>query len=976
MLKVLAKGWTALTTLAVAALAGLMVSGSVASVSGPVIEFQVEELQRVYWHVILDYGGPAVPGPVAGEVEINGEGEGFGALAARAASRAVAEAGTAWRAAEALLARGCFSDAVAVGSASVRIFDNTVDLAVIILVVEGAGQPGVYVVYSNTETARLAAGELGASGYGTRLGDVFGGDDRLLDALRLATTGSYPEVSLSMYAIVDDVMIVVYLDSDPNLDMLSRAVEAVWGEVAGGKSPLGQGLGFSVGSALLRVNFDCVPEMARDGDLRDDLGGPVEVEPGRYVFLRPNPEMELATVGGEAAAFTSFAAIASFAAGLLVVLPTLSRVSVGGEARVVALLRTRGADLRPLRIRMLAVLLTAAAAGGLVGYAAGLAGAQAYMPRVAFEALVGIAVDKYALAGLAVTAAIVALATWRPWSTMLSGMSPLESLRDPSTLITRPPSPSRAAWAAAALALYNIGRSAVGWSAIREIQVGDYTGFAAAVIGFLAFLELFTAPLTPVLAAYAAASILPRYSERLIAGVYSRLARGGRGELPARGTARYSLPLLAGVIAVTVFAFALVSTAGAIVGSFEGALERGVELSVGSDYTYYYVVPGNRTLAEVLSIARGLEEACGSCAAGVLVKDVVAARVIAGVAPATPLVEPAPVEPAVTPAVEFVDGLIVWLAVFPEPGRLAEALADPPKPVRGGPEDLDSIARALEAGAVVVGVRILEDVTLGPWRSVLDAGTLDASLEAQAGAGFTLVIDDAEVAGFYSPWPGMGFIDSRALIVAGPAALDVDPELVYIVSPSVIVHSPTPLDPRIVPEELLAVANYSVEEILSSEDAERTLRLIMTLSGASSMAVASLVLFGMVLVASVLVAVASVRLLEPVLASLRLRGARPLDAVKAVMTPWLAAVAVSLAIGVAAGYASGGLYVLFYSEAFGRLPASLMGLSILLPSNYPLSMDPFYAALIAVAAAAATAIPAVRLYQLYRGPPARWLRVL
>ena len=177
-----------------------------------------------------------------------------------------------------------------------------------------------------------------------------------------------------------------------------------------------------------------------------------------------------------------------------------------------------------------------------------------------------------------------------------------------------------------------------------------------------------------------------------------------------------------------------------------------------------------------------------------------------------------------------------------------------------------------------------------------------------------------------------------------------------------------------VPEDWLPVVNASVEELLSSEEAGRALRMLMVLTGASSLAVASVVLFGMVLVASVLAAAAAVRLLEPVLATLRLRGARPADALRAVMTPWLAALALSLAVGVAAGFTAGGMYVFFYLDALGRVAVDIGGLEVALPRDYPLSMDPAYAALIAAALAVAAAVPAARLYQLYRGPPARWLK--
>lgn len=362
---------------------------------------------------------------------------------------------------------------------------------------------------------------------------------------------------------------------------------------------------------LVHYRDGCILRWIGEGSLQNHLTASITLPIGNTLFFNANPELT-SNQALEAFRVLSTVVFITFLAGLLVIVPVMSQMAVVSEARLAALARLRGASPRSQSIPVLAASLVYSSLGVAAGVAGTLGLVWASLSRDAARAIL------YSLEGWSTLASLVAasvasgLMVWRPWSRIVETMDPPEASRDPSRLLPEPGSPGKLTWPLAGIAAYHAVRVIVRWSALEYLGENGPPGFLGVLLGVLAMIEVTSTPFAPVIAAYAAAKILPRYFERMLPILYFILDRINLG-VASRGVARLSTPLFAGLSGILVLAFAMAGAAGSLEAGVEGLLSESLDLSLGAESVQTYTVY-NVSLGDAIELVNIIQDSCGfSC---------------------------------------------------------------------------------------------------------------------------------------------------------------------------------------------------------------------------------------------------------------------------------------------------------------------------------------------------------------------------
>ncbi len=951
MLKLAFRNRAALIAFIVAVLSSFLVAGSAAVAFGPIFENLIEKALAVYWHSIAS-GGYTESMFIHSTAGSSGY-ESVALAFNESLDNMLTDISTVLGA---LKERdSCVGGYAALGHLNVQV--DSLSMHVLIYQGSPKGEAVYYYLARIPDNVNLSLG-LDAK--------PINGLDDLPDYLSKAITASASmgiaqEVALELSpeaSFVEPQVIIILdgLSEDKVKGIVASLAEIIGGINGSSASDVYISSGYAV---LLHYKDECILKWIGEGSIQKHLMTSMVLPNSDTLFFNANPELT-SNQALDAFRVLSTVVFITFLAGLLVIVPVTSQMAVASEARSAALARLRGASPRSQSIPVLAASLVYSSLGVTAGVAGTLGLVWAGLSRDAAKAILYGLEGWSTLASLVVAGAASGLIAWRPWSRVVTSMDPLETARDPSKILPKPGSPGRLTWLLAGIAAYHAARVIVGWSALEYLG-GHWPppGFLGVLLGVLAMIEVVSTPFAPVIAAYAAAKILPRYFERMLSILYSILDRINLS-VATRGVARLSIPLFAGLSGILVFAFAMAGAAGSLEAGVEGLLSQSLDLSLGADNVQIYAVY-NVSLDDAAKLAGTIQDSCGTnCLVALSIPAYLSVGVQASEAPL-------PSKEGGTPTLVVVhtsgySGPASILA-YPDPSLALEVLHF--KYVRNDVMgDPHSAINDIEKG-----LAILSDIGVGVQKTLVDREAT-ILLESSSEARFTVKIAD-----IWRPWPGHAVFSRQPIVIV---SLDRLRDSIYndimLESVLIIIYSDSGLTgiPEGLPVRLLT--SIDKDRVVTSEEYQDLLDLMKISTGARSMSIAAITVLALAIVASLVASGLASIVLESALAPLRLRGLAFSKALLATLLPLALLVLVAAAVGLPAGVATGRLYLLPLTSTTPPNTVDVSGITIVMAASPPLGLTGASIIAYLTTALAPIAFLLLILSRLLRGPASKWAR--
>ncbi len=671
-----------------------------------------------------------------------------------------------------------------------------------------------------------------------------------------------------------------------------------------------------------------------------------------------------------------------FVLGVFIVVPATSSAMTTGIRRVLYLLRIRGLKHKVLRRSLLYASLIAVGAGLILGYLAVTGLIYLWIPGYFSLAVDSVILDKFTFISVIVSGLIAGLLYWRSFTRSLR----LEKLEYSPAGEPRERG-ARLAWLLLALSLYHIARGFLGWSAIRELQYSSgYSMLVLVVLVILGIIELLTTVFTPVMLSYSISVLVMKYLDILVSAVSA--SRRFLGELVniASGVGRLITPALVGLSTILVFSLTILHPALSLAPMVNSAALHAAEYDLGADYVVVksLALNWNTSLA---GIAKNATEECPTCGFLVVLNY-----------------RPLP----------FTDILL---------SRRGEAGFNTLYPqtfiVAVNPSVLKSIAYGVDRANTASGRTlgdILDDLSVN-MTSILvtpaqsqysfhravkelssSGGVISTDLCVQSDINLSSrACREIRITDVTRGMPGQGLLDTGSSLLTGPWMLGFIDQWTSKQGPVNLSNLPFSipnieggsgvylivLSDKPVKQELpgATILSASIENITGSKDYRLWKESAMVGLGAPSLEATGLILVGLLLLLTGLLAYVSMRNVDRIYRLLRLRGINRRMTLMTLFLPWLSIILVISLIGILSGLGITMIYRMSmqpggeYMGSMGGLSRSISGVKISLGDGYidwtsTLTPIPLEALLILVV----SIIPLAYFARIVRGSPVQSMR--
>jgi hypothetical protein len=297
-----------------------------------------------------------------------------------------------------------------------------------------------------------------------------------------------------------------------------------------------------------------------------------------------------------------------FVLGVFIVIPATSKAMTTGIRHILYLLRIRGLRHKVLRRSLLYASLIAVGAGLLMGYLGVTGIIYLWIPGYFELAVNSVILDKFTFTTVVISGVIAGLLYWRSFTRSLK----LEKLEASHTgeHVERG---ARLAWILLALSLYHIARGFLGWSAIRELEYSSgFSMLIFVILVVLGIIELLTTLFTPVMLSYSISVLVMKYLDILVSAVSA--SRRFLGELAniASGVGRLVTPALVGLSTILVFSLTILHPALSLTPMVESAAFHAAEYDTGAPYVIVKSLPSSWNTS-LTSIVENAARECPSC---------------------------------------------------------------------------------------------------------------------------------------------------------------------------------------------------------------------------------------------------------------------------------------------------------------------------------------------------------------------------
>ncbi len=671
-----------------------------------------------------------------------------------------------------------------------------------------------------------------------------------------------------------------------------------------------------------------------------------------------------------------------FVLGVFIVVPATSSAMTTGIRRVLYLLRIRGLKHKVLRRSLLYASLIAVGAGLILGYIAVTGLIYLWIPGYFNLAVDSVILDKFTFISVIVSGLIAGLLYWRSFTRSLRleklEYSPIGEPRERG---------ARLAWLLLALSLYHIARGFLGWSAIRELQYSSgYSMLILVVLVILGIIELLTTVFTPVMLSYSISVLVMKYLDILVSAVSA--SRRFLGELVniASGVGRLITPALVGLSTILVFSLTILHPALSLAPMVNSAALHAAEYDSGADYVIVksLVLGWNTSLTSIL---RNATEECPTCGFLVVLNNrplpftdiQLSHRGEASYNTLYPQTFIVAVNPSVIRGIAYgVDRANTGSGrTF---GEILDGLSDNTTSVLVTPvQSQYSFHRAVKelsssGGVISTNLCLQSEINLSS-RVCMNIRITDVT-RGMPGQGLL----DTGTALLTGPWM-LGFID-QWIIRQGAVNLSNIPFSIPNIGGGsgvyLIVLSDKPVKQRL---PGATVISASLENITGSKDYRLWKESAMVGLGAPSLEATGLILVGLLLLLTGLLAYVSMKNVDRIYRLLRLRGINRRMTLMTLFLPWLSIILVISLIGILSGLGITMIYRMSmqpggeFMGSLGGLGRSISGVKISLGDGYidwtstlvPIPLEVLLILVVSV-------IPLAYFARIVRGSPVQSMR--